>query len=213
MTTIPGLIAPGTPTLLDEPVPAPAGLRVIGLDLSLTSTGVALPDGTTYRIKTRAKDGDRRLLHIRDSIRDDLVEHRPHLAVIEDLPKHAMAAGLTAKVHGAVLPELLDVGVPYAYVVPATLKSYACDNGRADKRDMAAAAYLAAGAQFADDLNAKGEGGDQCDAWWLRAAGHDWYGLPLFSLPQAQRDRLSKAKWPADLFPHFKQRAVMGAAA
>jgi Holliday junction resolvasome RuvABC endonuclease subunit len=201
--TVPGLITPGS--LADGPLPAaPAGFRVIGLDLSLTSTGVALPDGTTYRIKTRDKDGDRRLLHIRDSLRDDLVDHRPHLAVVEDLPMHAMSAGLTAKVHGVVLCELLDAGVPYAYVVPATLKAYACDKGRADKADMAAAAYLAAGAEFADD-----KGGDQCDAWWLRAAGHDWAGVPLFTMPQAQRDRLCKAKWPAE----FAQRCVMGAAA
>lgn len=201
MTTIPGLIAP---SVRDDRLVAPAGFRVIGLDLSLTSTGVALPDGTTYRIKTRAADGDRRLLHIRDSIRDDLAEHRPHLAVIEDLPKHAMAAGFTAKVHGIVLGELLDADVPYAYIVPATLKSYACDNGRADKSDMAAAAYLAAGAEFVDD-----QGGDQVDAWWLRAAGHDWCGVPLFTMPDAQRDRLSKGKWPAA----FTQRHVMGTAA
>ncbi|MFD9212058.1 hypothetical protein ACFVY9_02860 [Streptomyces sp. NPDC059544] len=203
MTTIPGLLTPGR-LALDARPSAPAGLRVIGLDLSLTSTGVALPDGTTYRIKTRDKDGDRRLLHIRDSIRDDLAEWQPHLAVIEDLPKHAMAAGITAKVHGAVLPELLDAGVPYAYIVPATLKSYACDNGRAEKADMTAAAYLADGAEFADD-----KGGDQCDAWWLRAAGHDWAGEPLFDLPQGQRDRLGKGKWPTE----FAQRRVMGAAA
>jgi Holliday junction resolvasome RuvABC endonuclease subunit len=204
VTIIPGLIAPGVLSPVEDAVTNPAGLRVIGLDLSLTSTGVALPDGTTYRIKTRDKDGDRRLLHIRDSIRDDLADHRPHLAVVEDLPKHAMSAGLTAKVHGIVLGELLDAGVPYGYIVPATLKAYACDNGRADKADMAAAAYLVAGAEFAHD-----SGGDQCDAWWLRAAGHDWLGLPLFDMPQAQRDRLSKGKWPNA----YAQRYVMGAAA
>lgn len=208
MTAIPGLLAPSEPNLGVRP-PVPAGLRVIGLDLSLTSTGVCLPDGTTYRIRTRDKDGDRRLLHIRDSIRDDLADYRPHLAVIEDLPKHAMAAGITAKVHGPVLCELLDAGVPYAYVAPATLKSYACDNGAADKRQMAAAAYLAAGAEFPGDLNAQGKGGDMCDAWWLRAAGHDWAGAPLFDLPQGQRDRLCKARWPAE----FALRGGMGAAA
>jgi Holliday junction resolvasome RuvABC endonuclease subunit len=208
MTTIPGLLAPGE-LVLDTRPSAPAGFRVIGLDLSLTSTGVALPDGTTYRIKTRDKDGDRRLLHIRNNIRAALAEHRPHLAVVEDLPKHAMAAGLTAKVHGPVVCELLDAGVPYAYVVPATLKKFATDNGNATKRQMADAAYLADGAEFPGDLNARGEGGDMCDAWWLRAAGHDWAGVPLFTMPDAQRDRLSKGKWPAA----FVQRHVMGAAA
>jgi Holliday junction resolvasome RuvABC endonuclease subunit len=208
VSTVPGLIPAGSPSpVVDLVARAAVGLRVIGLDLSLTSTGVALPDGTTYRIKTNSKHGDRRLLHIRDSIRDDLAEHRPDVAVVEDLPRHAKGAGITAMVHGIVRAELLDAGVPYAVVVPATLKSYACDHGRADKRQMAAAAYLAAGAEFPGDLNAKGEGGDQCDAWWLRAAGHDAYGMPLFSLPQAQRDRLSKVEWP-NLTP---VRVVMGA--
>ncbi|MFE4691222.1 hypothetical protein ACFRH6_14330 [Streptomyces sp. NPDC056749] len=189
--TVPGLIAPGTLSPLADRVVAPGGLRVIGLDLSLTSTGVCLPDGSTFRIKTRQKDGDRRLLAIRDGVRSALAAHRPHLAVVEDLPKHAMAAGITAKVHGIVLGELLDARVPYAYVVPATLKSYACDHGNADKARMAAAAYLAAGVEFSDD-----KGGDQCDAWWLRAAGHDALDAPLFGMPQAQRDRLLKVEWP-----------------
>jgi Holliday junction resolvasome RuvABC endonuclease subunit len=179
------------------PVPAPpagAGprLRVLGLDLSLTSTGIALPDGTTARIKTRQKDGDRRLIQIRDYVRATIRSEHLDLAVIEDLPKNAMAAGITAHVHGIVKAELLDACVPYALIAPATLKSYACDHGSADKTRMAAAAYLAAGVEFQGD-----PGGDQCDAWWLRAAGHDHWGAPLFSLPQGQRDRLSKAKWPA----------------
>lgn len=190
--SIPGLFAPGALSPLADPIASPsAGLRVIGLDLSLTSTGVCLPDGSTFRIKTRQKDGDRRLLVIRDSIRAALAEHLPHLAVVEDLPVHAMAAGRTGHVHGVVKAELLDAGVPYALVVPATLKSFAADHGSADKARMAAAAYLAAGAEFGDD-----KGGDQCDAWWLRAAGHDALGAPLFGMPQAQRDRLLKVEWP-----------------
>jgi Holliday junction resolvasome RuvABC endonuclease subunit len=190
--TLSGLVPAGAASpLAGITAAAPGGLRVIGLDLSLTSTGVCLPDGSTFRIKTRDKDGPRRLVVIRDRIRAALADHRPDVAVIEDLPMHAMSAGLTAKVHGPVLCELLDAGVPFAYVVPATLKKYATDHGNADKARMAAAAYLAAGAVFADD-----KGGDQCDAWWLRAAGRDYYGQPLFSLPQAQRDRLMRVSWP-----------------
>ncbi|MFJ9234110.1 hypothetical protein ACIRJ3_03885 [Streptomyces anulatus] len=194
--TIPGLISPGA--LAPATPPAPVGLRIIGLDLSLTSTGVCLPCGNTFRIKTRAKDGDRRLLKIRTAIRAALGEHQPDVAVVEDLPRHAMAAEITAHVHGVVKCELLDAGVPYGLVVPATLKSYAADHGTADKARMAAAAYLAAGVEFADD-----KGGDQCDAWWLRAAGHDALGAPLFAMPQAQRDRLSKVKWPAEILQQF----------
>ncbi|PJN38962.1 hypothetical protein CG747_20675 [Streptomyces sp. CB02959] len=190
MTTTPLFDAAPAATTAAGPRP-----RILGLDLSLTSTGVALPDGTTYRIKTRSQDGDHRLVIIRDHLRRMLSTHGPvHLAVVEDLPRNAMAAGATGMVQGIARCELADAEVPVAFVVPATLKSYAADHGRADKARMANAAYLAAGVQFADD-----PGGDQCDAWWLRAAGHDRVGTPLFDLPEAQRARLAKAKWPAGL--------------
>ncbi|MFI9235821.1 hypothetical protein [Streptomyces sp. NPDC053079] len=166
-------------------------MNVLGLDLSLTSTGVALPDGTTYLIPTQRRDGDHRLLIIRSEIRRILAAQQPHVAVLEDLPKHAMGSGITAQVHGVVKAELLDFGVPYALVVPATLKCYASDYGKATKERMAAAAYLAAGRRFTHD-----PGGDQCDAWWLRAAGLDHYGHPEFTLPDAQRARLDKVRWP-----------------
>ncbi|SFK74877.1 hypothetical protein [Streptomyces pini] len=192
--TIPGLLPAGVP--LDDAPAVPVGLRVLGLDLSLTSTGVCLPDGSTFRIRTRQKDGDARLCVIRDRIAYELGQERPDVAVIEDLPKHAMGAGITAMVHGVVRAALADDRIPYALVVPATLKSYACDNGRADKREMADAAYLAAGVKFPGDLNARGEGGDMCDAWWLRVAGLDHYGHPLFDLPAGQRERLRKVDWP-----------------
>lgn len=201
MTTTPGLLQPGA---LFEPPATPPALRVLGLDLSLTSTGVCLPDGSTFRIKTRAQDGDRRLCIIRDRIRRTLAEYRPDLAMIEDLPTHAMSAGITGQVHGVVKAELVDAAVPFAFVVPATLKAYAADHGQATKQRMAAAAYLAAGVEFDDD-----KGGDQCDAWWLRAAGLDVCGAPLFRLPKAQRARLSKVKWPESSVA-FRQRHVVG---
>ncbi|MEU0675434.1 hypothetical protein ABZ330_21585 [Streptomyces sp. NPDC006172] len=208
MTTIPGLISPGELTL-DEPVVTPAGLRVMGLDLSITSTGVCRPDGSTFRIRTRLRDGKRRQNIIRDLLAVEVAEHRPHLAVIEDLPMNTGRMSIAnlktiAGLHGVVQSVLTDADVPWAYVTPKTLKAFACDNGGAEKADMAAAAFLADGAEFADD-----KGGDQCDAWWLRAAGHDWCGQPLFDLPPAQRDKLSKAEWPTA----FAQRYVMGAAA
>jgi len=170
--------------------------RVIGLDLSLTATGIAYADGTTATVKTAAKTGDHRLLNIAEAIRWAAGEGagpmggdaRPTLAVLEDLPKHAMAAGITGMVHGVARAVLLDAGIPYALVAPATLKAYATGRGAGDKTPMAMAAYKRAGVEFADD--------NQCDAWWLRAAGLDHLGAPLFDLPRVQRDRLLKARWP-----------------
>ncbi|MFF7171128.1 hypothetical protein [Streptomyces pseudovenezuelae] len=205
---IPGLIA-ADEVPLDDRAPAPSELQVIGLDLSITSTGVARVDGTTFRIRTRQKDGPRRLTVIRDVLTVEVAEQRPQLAVIEDLPMNAGRMSLTnlknmACLHGVVQALLVDAGVPWAYVNTKTLKKYACDDGGATKTDMTAAAFLAAGATFEND-----EGADQVDAWWLRAAAFDWLGLPLFSLPEAQREALSKGDWPDE----YAQRFALGAAA
>ncbi|WP_433893065.1 crossover junction endodeoxyribonuclease RuvC [Streptomyces sp. CA-111067] len=161
----------------------------IGLDLSLTATGIAYTGGDTETIKTRTAHGDRRLRQIADTIRTIIRAEHPDLAVVEDLPTHAMSAGITGMVHGCVRVVLLEEGVPYALIPPATLKAFATGKGNGDKTGMAMAAYKRAGREFGDD--------NQCDAWWLRHAGLDWLGVPEIVLPQAQRDRLAKAKWPA----------------
>jgi Holliday junction resolvasome RuvABC endonuclease subunit len=167
--------------------------RVMGLDLSLTATGVALPDGTTYRVGGAAKDGDQRLVNITNMIAAHVQNLHVQLAVIEDVaPARAhRTINDIAMVHGCVRYALRRLNVPYAYLAPTTLKSYATGKGTADKRDMAVAAYKRAHVEFSDD--------NQCDAWWLRHAGLDWLGQPEIELPRAQRSRLDKGKWPTGL--------------
>lgn len=160
-------------------------LRILALDLSITATGFALPDGQTGTFKGPWK-GDWRLVAIKTAVAShaDGVD----LAVIEDLPTHAKSAGITGMVHGAVRTALMECGIPYVLITPATLKAYATGKGNADKTAMAIAALKRADREFPDD--------NQCDAWWLRAAALDWYDQPEFTMPQAQRDRLTKVAWP-----------------
>lgn len=165
--------------------------KVIGLDLSLTSTGIALANGVTTVIKGAATHGDWRLCRIRDAVAHTIDADRPDLAVIEDLPTHGKAAGLTGMVHGAVRSLLIDKEVPYALIAPATLKAFATGKGNGDKTPMAIAALKRANREFEND-----KGGDQCDAWWLRIAGLQWLGCPEIDMPAAQVARLDKAKWP-----------------
>lgn len=160
--------------------------RILGLDLSISATGFALPNGYTSTITTSWK-GDWRLVAVKHAVAQACPDI--DMAVLEDLPTHARAAGITGMVHGAVRAVLLEAGVPYVLVTPATLKAYATGKGNADKTAMAIAALKRAGREFGDD--------NQCDAWWLRAAGLDWYGHAEFDMPKTQRDRLSKVTWPA----------------
>jgi Holliday junction resolvasome RuvABC endonuclease subunit len=164
-------------------------MNVIGLDLSIAATGACWPDGTTDTIKGDSSHGDRRLVTIVDKIYRAHLGLQFDLAVLEDLPIHGKGAGITGMVQGAVRLVLMRLKIPYALMSAATLKAYATGSGNADKHAMRMAAFKRGGLEFKDD--------NQCDAWWLRNAGLDWLGHPEIQLPQAQRARLGKAKWPA----------------
>lgn len=161
--------------------------RVLGLDLSISATGIAAPDGTTHVLKLHASNGDQRLSIILDAITDQL-NQGVDLAVIEDLPTHAQGAGITGMVHGVARWALIDTGTPYALVPPASLKKYATGRGNATKPDMRMALFQRAGIDLRDD--------NECDAWWLRAMGLDHLGHPPVPMPTTHRAALEKITWP-----------------
>lgn len=171
---------------MTRPATAP---RVIGLDLSITATGIAVADGLVDTWKMPAAWGDRRIYEIGHRLGVEVSMFPPDLVVIEDLPTHAHGAGITGMVHGAARARLIGCHIPYALVTPATLKSFATGRGNAGKPDMAVALYKRAGIELADD--------NQVDAAWLRFAGLAAYGRLPFTLPDAQLDRLDKVTWPA----------------
>jgi Holliday junction resolvasome RuvABC endonuclease subunit len=167
-------------------------MRIMGADLSMTATGVAFPDSTTALIKPRGK-GYARLLSIEDRMSAALRIGRPDLVVIEDIRAGLKgdAAKVIPMVHCAALLPVLRYGVPYVLVNSSTLKLYATGYGASDKASMAVAALTYAGREFPGD-----KGGDQCDAWWLRAAGHAAYGEPVVRVPKANTDALREVDWP-----------------
>ncbi len=161
--------------------------NVVGLDLSITATGVAFGDvAQTWKLPSRL--GDARLLSIATAVGSIAVED-VDLVVIEDLPTHAHGAGITGMVHGAVRVALMKANVPYVLVTPATLKKYATGRGNATKAEMAVALYKRFGLELADD--------NQVGAFWLRAAGLDALGFAPVVLPEVQRSVLGKVEWPA----------------
>lgn len=150
--------------------------RVVGLDLSITAPGIAYSDGSTLTVKL-SSSGDRRLVEIRGEVRTAVTA--ADLVVIEDLPTHARAAGITGMVHGVIRCMLLAREQPYILITPASLKKYATGKGNAGKPEMAVALYKRFfGLELPDD--------NQVDAFWLRAAGLELLGEPVVELPKAQ---------------------------
>jgi Holliday junction resolvasome RuvABC endonuclease subunit len=164
-------------------------VNVLGLDLSITGTGVAFTsaDGTalTTLVKTNEKDGDARLVQIRETI----LELAPgaEFALIEAPTARSASSVISGMVHGVVREALIGLGIPYGSVLPATLKKYATGKGTGDKVPMAVEAYKRAGLEFPDD--------NQCDAWWAWIMARDFKGEPVFDLPKLNRESLTKIKW------------------
>lgn len=163
-------------------------VKVTGLDLSMTATGITFNklstgERVTEVIKPRTT-GDQRLAEIAGRVIAQATGSE--LVLIEGFLNRSMSAGITGMVHGAVRAALIREGLKYASFPPASLKRYATGKGNATKTDMAVAAFKRAGAEFADD--------NACDSWWLYQAATDWLGQSELLLPKAQRDALHALK-------------------
>lgn len=166
--------------------------NVVGLDLSITATGICDRYGNCVTVGGSAKRGDWRILNIADEALAYVLEAgiEADLVVIENLAVHGPGNGMAAaQVMGAVKHRLLHYRIRYALVAPATLKKYATNKGNAGKPEMAVALYKRFGLELADD--------NQVDAFWLRAAGLDALGFAPVVLPEVQRSVLGKVEWPA----------------
>lgn len=172
-------------------------LRILAADLSLTSTGLALPDGTTLTLKPGKRTGCERLAWIRDEV----LEHaKPldfgipvDLVVIEG---YAMGTGRQAGTYaigelgGVIRLALHEAGIPYIEIAPATLKKFATGKGNANKD-----AVLLAAARAGFD----GDNNNEADAWWLRKLALYHYGTGAEQVPTMtvyRDDADAKIAWP-----------------
>lgn len=178
-------------------------MRIMGIDPSVSCTGVSLPDGSTFAIKPKSK-GDDRLKEIADHIHVAAVGCQAELVVMEGLfgIYKGEAARIIPMVHGAVRLELLRLPVPFVVLNPTSLKRFATGKPGASKTDMALAALKRLGREYKTD--------DECDADWLRVAGRFAYGLSevtdrpgpyaaadrILSMPQDQLHALQRTSGP-----------------
>ncbi len=136
-------------------------MRIVGLDPSLASTGVAFADGSLAALKQKPSDGDRRLVNIKAGVWH--AAEGADLVVMEDLPRNAMGAGVTGMVQGVLREMMQSAGIPYVTVTPATLKKFATGAGNAKKPAMRAAWREYSAVDVANN--------DMVDAAWLREIG------------------------------------------
>jgi Holliday junction resolvasome RuvABC endonuclease subunit len=169
---------------------------VIGIDSSLTGTGIASSLGWCALVGY--KDVTKMPLAQRVSTVDDLMVKiytmvgTPDLVVIE-VPAFSRAGG-GALERGALwwllVRQILRREIPVAEVFNATRMRYATGKGSAGKNAIVEAATRR-WPQFET-------GGDDnlCDAVVLMAMGADFLGHPLATVPAVNRAALDKVNWP-----------------
>lgn len=160
-------------------------MRVAAIDPSLASSGLAYADGTLARCRTKTDDPGR-LRKLYDAAHQ--LAKGADLVVIEDLPTHAMSAGLTGRAQGVVRMAINDAGAQLLAVPPATLKKAVTQSGNAKKPVMRAAMLELTGVDNASD--------DEVDGWGLRQIGLMLVGDPACVLPEDRRQWLAKLDLP-----------------
>ena len=155
---------------------------VVGLDPSLTGTGVATMDGQWTILTKPASNLTGQLTRLR-SIVAAVYERTPALSlVVIEAPAFSRANAGTHRGAGLwwMFADVLDArGCQLVEVAPTAVKKFATGKGSASKADMRMALYQRAGLDIADD--------DQVDAWWLRQMGLHLVGDPsAIDLPKTQ---------------------------
>lgn len=167
---------------------------LIGVDLSLTGTGIATLAGHRTVHTNAADPVETRLATIRNAVLEHVYQDiggryaGADLFILEDFVTRSPAASTLGMVHGVVRLALAETGAPFVLVPPATLKKYVTGKGNAKKPDMRMETFKRFHVDLDDD--------NQCDAYGLRAMAFDAYGFPLASMPAAQRESLDKIAWP-----------------
>lgn len=175
---------------------------VVGVDPSITATGLAWPDGRSIAHGEKGitaaavsyVERGQRLLALARHLRDlALGTGYPHLVVIEGYELHSKAsAGLAERcwLWYALVNAFTNQRVPVLVVPPTVLKRYALGKGSGQKNEV-----IDATARRLPQFDTGGND-NRCDAVWLCAIGCAMLGSPLAELPQAHRAALDSLTLP-----------------
>lgn len=166
--------------------------NVVGLDLSLTSTGVALSNGT-HVIKGKGT-GPGRLSGLRLDIMElvDSSGQNP-LVVIEgySFAQRNSNAHSMGELGGVIKLALYEEDIATVLVPPTVRAKFATGRGNASKSEVVSAVSARTKIVW------EGPGADdQCDAWVLQEMGLTHLGASRYKWPAKNLEALESVEWP-----------------
>lgn len=162
---------------------------VVGLDLSLTATGIVDSCGCDDILTSKNKGMDRledfrMLIWERISRHDDLVVIEGYSMGTARQSSHAHGLG---ELGGIIRHMLWRRGIMYVDVAPASLKKFATGKGNASKEEVTGAAIRA---------GCPSNNNNVCDAFWLRNMGLMHYDQATVPRTQYRDDAMTGVVWP-----------------
>lgn len=163
---------------------------VVGLDLSLTSTGYA--SGEDQRNITTKNTGPARLHDISTAIAEILVELDDPVVMVEgySFGSRNSQAHAIGELGGVVRLTLWNLRIPYVEIPPTCRAKFATGKGNAAKTEVMSAISARTGIVWS------GKGADdRCDAWILEECGRVKLGTQRYSWPVSHLAALEKIDW------------------
>lgn len=184
----------------DADVPSREGPRVVGVDTSLSATGLASSEGWCRVLGYQDKKNPitklphpERLVQMR-RVLDAVTEAigRPDLAVMERAALSRAGGGAHERgwLWWRLYERLVDAGVPVGLVSTNQRIHYATGKGTGQKT-----VVVDAVARRWPEWQTGGND-NACDAVVLMAAGRDWLLNPVADIPKLHRTAIDKALWP-----------------
>lgn len=164
---------------------------VLGLDLSLTSTGYSV-NGNTGVISSN-KRGPSRLIEICDAIEKIIDDNNVDLVSIEGYSYSSRNSQSHAigELGGVVRVMLHTKQITYVEIPPTCRAKFATGKGNASKNEVISTVSAKTGIVW------KNPGADdQCDAWVLEEMTLTKAGQARYDWPRASEEALAKVDWP-----------------
>lgn len=165
-------------------------MRLMGLDISLTSTGYSI-DGNTGLIRVKSK-GAERLHEISSSVIDLCISESIDIVVLEgySFASRNSQAHSIGELGGCIRMRLWENSTQYVEVSPMSRAKFATGKGNASKTEVISAISSKTGMVFS------GSGADdECDAWILEQMGLAQLGISKYEWTKAQMSSLEKIDW------------------
>lgn len=166
--------------------------RILGLDLSLTSTGYC-HNGEAGYISVNLV-GVERLRNITSEIGNIVVSNQIQAVAIEGYAfaaRNSQAYSI-GELGGVVRVALLSLDVPYVVIPPACRAKFATGKGNAGKSEVISSISAITGIVWKG-----GHADDMCDAWILEEMVLAKLGCAKFKWPEISLSALTKIDWSA----------------